>query len=301
MTNKVNIDELLKQELNHLAPEVPDGAWDGINTQMDVLNAAAQATGVGAKTSTILSTKIIISVAAAIVTAVGVITYVSVTDKAANPEVKNNPVVIEEVENDAEETVLVRNTEPQPKAESTLTISEKKSAHQSKSAVQKPASYPSDQRVENNAHHVIKESSTQAPESKFVDQENNNTIPSSAPVSTQEVVNELADKDERQQDEETIDFVWPSIPNVITPNADGLNDEFVIKIENEMLYDLKITDKTGNILFESKDKKLTWNGLNPITNQPYESGVYVFAFKYQLKGMKEPKYEKGFIQLITNK
>ncbi|MFY0673923.1 MAG: gliding motility-associated C-terminal domain-containing protein [Bacteroidia bacterium] len=58
------------------------------------------------------------------------------------------------------------------------------------------------------------------------------------------------------------------VPNAFTPNNDGVNDYFVIggdilmreDLGNLQSYDLKILDRWGEILFESTDPKLDWDG-----------------------------------------
>ena len=60
------------------------------------------------------------------------------------------------------------------------------------------------------------------------------------------------------------------IPNIFTPNADGNNDSFIIKGIEDEVWELKIYDRWGKLLFESQDYKNNWDG----AKQP--DGVYYY-------------------------
>ncbi len=53
-----------------------------------------------------------------------------------------------------------------------------------------------------------------------------------------------------------------NIPNVITPNNDGNNDILTIETKNIETYQILIKDKKGNLIFESVDKDISWDGRN---------------------------------------
>lgn len=94
------------------------------------------------------------------------------------------------------------------------------------------------------------------------------------------------------------DFSKPQIPNVFTPfNHDGYNDEFVITIDNEIVYELKITDQVGKTVFESKNKTKVWNGTNAYNGTTCEPGIYMVTLKYQIKGMQVPEVYNGLVLL----
>ncbi len=82
------------------------------------------------------------------------------------------------------------------------------------------------------------------------------------------------------------------IPNVFTPNGDGVNDYFVI--DEAIIYPnnyLVITNRWGTIVFEEKGYRNTFDGLE-LTEGVY---YYVFHLDYN-QTSQEPK--KGFFHLI---
>ena len=79
-----------------------------------------------------------------------------------------------------------------------------------------------------------------------------------------------------------------SIPNVITPNGDGRNDEFVIKnLEYYHNSELEIFDRWGSKVYSSNNYQNNWDGGNE------SDGVYY----YILTLPTEKKYY-GFLQII---
>lgn len=52
------------------------------------------------------------------------------------------------------------------------------------------------------------------------------------------------------------------IPNVFTPNSDGINDVFMVRGENIISYEIKIYNRWGNLVYSSNNIKLSWDGRN---------------------------------------
>ncbi|WP_315819887.1 gliding motility-associated C-terminal domain-containing protein [Paraflavitalea speifideaquila] len=58
-----------------------------------------------------------------------------------------------------------------------------------------------------------------------------------------------------------IDMTKLDIPNTFTPNNDGINDEFRIGVTGYFkLNGLRIFNRWGQLVFESKDLNYVWNG-----------------------------------------
>lgn len=305
MSNKINIDELLKQELGNIAPEPPAGVWESVSNQVQLAQPASQAVNAAASaTKTVLvSSKIIATTVVAVVTAVaGFVGYKVYNNNNTKP-VEEARQVVAEVEKESQASVpaapdLVTNAATGANHVSIIdvpkTIKEKKTALIKKGQVNNAS-----------AKEVAQPVFTNQPD-KAIDLTDPLLVPDQQARTPNETATSKQNTDKEEyslqpananDEEQAQQFEAPFIPNVITPNIDGKNDEFEIALENEVLYDLKITDRRGNIVFESKDKNYRWQGVNIYTGKACEEGMYIYAFKYQLKGMKEAETKSGWINL----
>jgi len=72
------------------------------------------------------------------------------------------------------------------------------------------------------------------------------------------------------------------IPNVFTPNSDGINDEFVIQYQGYQGYTLVVYDRWGIEVFNNNaNPQLFWNGLKNNNGGACPEGVYVFRIEAQ--------------------
>jgi len=73
------------------------------------------------------------------------------------------------------------------------------------------------------------------------------------------------------------------IPNVFTPNGDGINDEFKIIWHFPPLdfgiFTIRIFNRWGNLVFESNDPHFEWDGINQATGQPAPDGTYFWVIE----------------------
>jgi len=89
----------------------------------------------------------------------------------------------------------------------------------------------------------------------------------------------------------------PDIRNIFTPNGDGKNDVFKIKIKEPVYYHLVIKDEKGNEIFETNDHKEFWNGTNSRTGKKEAAGQYIYQLQYKYKGQKSPNTKQGNLNL----
>ncbi len=70
------------------------------------------------------------------------------------------------------------------------------------------------------------------------------------------------------------------VPNIFTPNGDGINDEFFLKANNLVQINFKVYDRWGNTVFESNSDKgnIRWDGKNA-NGQMVVDGVYFYELK----------------------
>ena len=97
----------------------------------------------------------------------------------------------------------------------------------------------------------------------------------------------------------TIDVVSSDfrIPNVFTPNGDGIGDEFTLYYDGTLLdYDLSIYTKAGQLVFHSQQLDNYWDGKISGNNEASE-GVYFYVIT-ATNDKNEKLTHKGTVQLI---
>ncbi len=70
-----------------------------------------------------------------------------------------------------------------------------------------------------------------------------------------------------------------SLPNIFTPNGDLTNDFFIpfpgyTSVDN---VDMKIFDRWGKLVFETRDPAIQWDGNDKTTKQPCSDGTYFYT------------------------
>lgn len=92
------------------------------------------------------------------------------------------------------------------------------------------------------------------------------------------------------------------LPNAFTPNDDGIDDLFVpgpyyfVK-----KVDMKIFNRWGQLIFETNDPDIKWDGRNYRTNEIVSTGVYYYTcdvYEYRLTGV-EVRHLVGFIHVFS--
>ena len=104
-------------------------------------------------------------------------------------------------------------------------------------------------------------------------------------------------------DSTQVDFNWNNIsdfinvfpPNIITPNYDGLNDCFEVKVPVEFTEctDYAFYNRWGVKIFDTKDFKGDFCGINAYNNQEVSSGAYYFILRIGDYTVN------GFVQVIN--
>lgn len=96
-----------------------------------------------------------------------------------------------------------------------------------------------------------------------------------------------------------------SLPNVFTPNGDGANEVYKpFPYRYISRIDLKIFNRQGNLVHQTSDPDINWNGKN-LNGQDLAEGVYFYqctVFEIRVDGeAQRPDILSGFIHIIRGK
>lgn len=87
------------------------------------------------------------------------------------------------------------------------------------------------------------------------------------------------------------------VPNIFTPNGDGVNDNFFIKGKNITSSSMQIINRWGTTVFDSNDALTGWNGINQNNNTAAVDGVYFYIIEITLGNNRTYKFN-GNVTLI---
>ncbi|MBC8173659.1 MAG: gliding motility-associated C-terminal domain-containing protein [Chitinophagales bacterium] len=86
------------------------------------------------------------------------------------------------------------------------------------------------------------------------------------------------------------------VPNVFSPNADGINDNFTqVACDVFDFYDMRIYNRWGEFVFQTNNATEGWDG--KFLDKECELGSYVYVINYTITG-GEPDIKKGSVILI---
>lgn len=90
------------------------------------------------------------------------------------------------------------------------------------------------------------------------------------------------------------------IPSAFSPDNDGLNDAFLPVGEawSPVLYELRIFDRWGEVVFQSTDPLQPWLGENENGDHFVRDGIYSYVLTVQSAHEEVPKSYTGSVQLI---
>lgn len=87
------------------------------------------------------------------------------------------------------------------------------------------------------------------------------------------------------------------IPTAFTPNGDGQNDVFRVKGLGIAYFNMRIYNRVGNLIYQTKDYAGGWDGKVQDALAPVGTYVYVIEYAF-FDDVVHPKLEKGTVTLI---
>lgn len=91
-----------------------------------------------------------------------------------------------------------------------------------------------------------------------------------------------------------VDFV---LPNVFSPNNDGINDTFSNLVNNAATIALEILNRWGAVVFQTDDAAAAWDGKDQNTNEDCLEGVYFYKLTITDKA-DQVETHHSFVHLI---
>lgn len=97
-----------------------------------------------------------------------------------------------------------------------------------------------------------------------------------------------------------------TLPNAFTPNGDGQNDFFTPILPYYFVdhIDIKIYNRWGNLVYQTSDPDISWDGTDFRSGEPVPEGVYHYiceVYEIRVSGVeKQPEPLSGYIQLIRD-
>ena len=291
MNAKDEIKELFSEKLGNYEANVNPQLWGNIASQV----GASAAAGAGS-TGLSLLTKILIGAGAASVITVGTILAVSSSEDTDKPaEEKNNVALVESSQEQAQDKNETQTLESDSETENVIiNPDDNQDSRENQSVTQETfegvipgnGSFPvegaevltqqdnilrEEVKQNNVQQHEESSSNKQEEEQQSSQQEEKNTKVEQN--TTEDTGNENIE--EQEVDTKTIVTREIKLPNVFTPNGDGVNEElYLLDTEGLADFNIVVLDERYNKVFESKNPEFRWNGINMVTNQPLEEGRY---------------------------
>lgn len=281
MENNDKIKELFSEKLGAYEAPVRPELWTSISAQIGVNVAATTGSGLSGLAKGIIG--------AASVGVISVAAYFIVsTDDSNTATEKNKSAVVLESSNEQKESpsvdqsTILSNEQPQANGER---LNENTEAALEDRSV-RPSELPAVQEESNTGEvpaYQPKEREEQPIWAKTVDTNRTNQnkttgTEESAQAGMDETENAVqSGEEQRDSERETKKLASITLtPNSFTPNGDGINDEFFIRYEGELLdFHLVIMDTKNTVVHQSNDPDFVWKGTTQ-GHDPAPEGKYVY-------------------------
>ena len=264
MDNKDHIKELFQEKLSGMESAVRPELWNGIASQIGAATPAAAGISV--------VSKIVIGLGVAASLTIGA--YFITRDTKVEKETKVEALVKETISTSEEELL-------QPLKDSLSLSVKENSVEQDENLGSVPSS---DQDVftdELNNNKLDNEQTEQAQKTakdQFTDDNMDATkadrITETAQDNEDNYTPDQEESNVQHSAEDTKEY-YLSLPNVFTPNGDGVHDVLFIESEGLTDFNLIILDNRNNVVWTTSDPDFEWNGVG-LSGEMVPTGNYVY-------------------------
>lgn len=96
-----------------------------------------------------------------------------------------------------------------------------------------------------------------------------------------------------------VDCCHPVIANAFTPNGDGVNDDFGVKLKycEVQILEFSVYSRWGELMFQAIEPTDRWDGTT-MNGTEAPSDIYVYVTRYKVADETEEKSEKGNVALL---
>ena len=299
---KMNIKDIMEQMQETPSPR----CWESIASQLPAAGAAAGGSAAATAAKGAMSAgklAAIIGSASAVVaivtgTTIAILTHEPANVPQSNPEPAATVVVADNTEMAVEDMPDITEVVPAeaPAVAETAVITPNKTEKEADEPAQNTQAIPTV--ITTNPSTAIVSTPTQTTPTATTTSASPNSTVGNANASgknTSATSNTKPDKpvSSSEQEEKTEnDNPWEEagysrpitieIPNIFTPNGDGVNDKFVINgLENCEKKALIVKDRSGKIIFQSQNYDNSWDGGN------LPNGTYYYQFSYSINNINE--------------
>ena len=85
------------------------------------------------------------------------------------------------------------------------------------------------------------------------------------------------------------------IPNVFSPNGDGINDYFEVETDGTTEYEFTVFTRNGTRIYHSQSPRIFWDG-SSLDGKELKEGIYYYVIEEQ--GGSSPFDKAGFMYLF---
>jgi gliding motility-associated-like protein len=87
------------------------------------------------------------------------------------------------------------------------------------------------------------------------------------------------------------------VPNVFSPNGDGVNDVLDLPFGPYISTSMSIFDRWGSLVWEGDPARTGFRGVHHLSNEPLSEGVYYYILRLQRTAGRESE-QSGYVHLL---